>query len=233
MEPPKLAIITSLCKGSHLYKRIHVFKEMLPVTKVMLILKQIAQGMSYLHSRGIIHADLKSKNIFFENDSKVVITDFGHLRLAAGLSVEKTRPGTVKIPFGWLNYLAPEIICLLSPHQKLAKKTFTKESDVYAFGTLCYELLCGAWPFIDYSLEAIIYQVGKGAKQSLSKLDVAREMKDLINLFWAYHPGKRPQFTNILKILDKIPVSVTKGRLYRSPSQPVTHMLRTLEVNPF
>ena len=47
--------------------------------------------MSYLHSRGIIHADLKSKNIFFENDSKVVITDFGHLRLAAGLSVEKTR----------------------------------------------------------------------------------------------------------------------------------------------
>lgn len=47
--------------------------------------------MSYLHSRGVVHADLKSKNIFFENESKVVVTDFGHFRLAAGLSVEQTR----------------------------------------------------------------------------------------------------------------------------------------------
>ena len=47
--------------------------------------------MSYLHSRGIVHADLKSKNIFFENDSKVIITDFGHFRLAAELSIQETR----------------------------------------------------------------------------------------------------------------------------------------------
>lgn len=36
----------------------------------------ILQGMGYLHARGIVHKDLKSKNIFLEN-GKVVITDFG------------------------------------------------------------------------------------------------------------------------------------------------------------
>ncbi|XP_028400943.1 kinase suppressor of Ras 2-like [Dendronephthya gigantea] len=229
MEPPKLAIITSLCKDHHLYKRVHLFKETLPVNKVMLILKQIAQAMSYLHSRGIVHADLKSKNIFFENDSKIVITDFGHFRLAAGLSVEQTRQGTVKFPYGWIYYLAPEIVKSLSPSQKLHRRLFTKQSDVFAFGTVCYELLACSWPFNEYPLEAIVYQVGKGRKQSLSKLDVAREMKDLINHFWSYYPNKRSDFKLISKILEKIPM--TKGRLYRSPSQPVTHMLRAVEAD--
>ncbi|CAB4020575.1 Kinase suppressor of Ras 1, partial [Paramuricea clavata] len=229
MEPPKLAIITSLCKDHHLYRRIHGLKETLPVNKVMLILKQIAQAMSYLHSRGVVHADLKTKNIFFENESKVVITDFGHFRLAAELKLEETRSGVVKFPYGWVYYLAPEIIRSLSPNQKLHRKLFTKESDVYAFGTVSYELFATVWPFHECSLESIIYQVGKGAKQSLSKLDVAREMKDLINHFWSYHPGKRSDFKLISKILEKIPM--TKGRLYRSPSQPVSHMLRAVEAD--
>ena len=44
-----------------------------------------------------------------------------------------------------------------------------------------------------------------------------------MNHFWSYRPEKRPDFKIILKILEKVPM--TKGRLYRSPSQPVTHML--------
>ena len=49
--------------------------------------------------------------------------------------------------------------------------------DVNLFSTVCYELLANAWPFHEYPVESIVYQVGKGSKQSLSKLDVAREMK--------------------------------------------------------
>lgn len=46
------------------------------VLKYLQIKKLITQGMGYLHARGIVHKDLKSKNIFLEN-GKVVITDFG------------------------------------------------------------------------------------------------------------------------------------------------------------
>jgi len=76
MKPPDLAIITSLCKGKTLYTHIHVVKDKFALNRTLQIAEQISQGMSYLHSRGIVHKDLKTKNIFYEN-GKVVITDFG------------------------------------------------------------------------------------------------------------------------------------------------------------
>lgn len=76
MKPPHLAIVTSLCKGMTLYTHIHIRKDKFNVSRTIGIAHQIAQGMGYLHARGIIHKDLKTKNIFYEN-GKIVITDFG------------------------------------------------------------------------------------------------------------------------------------------------------------
>ena len=76
MKPPHLAIVTSLCKGSTLYTHLHHMKTKFPPSRALVIAQQICQGMSYLHARDIIHKDLKSKNVFYEN-GKVVITDFG------------------------------------------------------------------------------------------------------------------------------------------------------------
>ena len=76
MKPPHLAIVTSLCKGSTLYTHIHLRKDKFNLNRIIAIAQQISQGMGYLHARGIIHKDLKTKNIFYEN-GKIVITDFG------------------------------------------------------------------------------------------------------------------------------------------------------------
>lgn len=76
MKPPKLALVTSLCKGLTLYAHIHLRKDKFNLNKTTNIATQISQGMGYLHSRGIIHKDLKTKNIFLENN-KVIIADFG------------------------------------------------------------------------------------------------------------------------------------------------------------
>lgn len=76
MKPPHLAIVTSLCKGATLYTHLHHMKTKFPPSRALLIAQQICQGMSYLHARDIIHKDLKTKNVFYEN-GKVVITDFG------------------------------------------------------------------------------------------------------------------------------------------------------------
>ena len=67
MKPPRLAIVTSLCKGYTLYTTLHLRKDKFPMNKSTLIAQQIAQGMGYLHHRGIVHKDLKTKNIFLEN----------------------------------------------------------------------------------------------------------------------------------------------------------------------
>ncbi|KAI5719107.1 hypothetical protein M8J76_005221 [Diaphorina citri] len=167
MKPPHLAIVTSKCNGHTLYTNIHIYKEKFALNKMSTVGQQISQGMGYLHARGILHKDLKSKNIFIEKNNKVVITDFG--LIGNGLS----------IPRGWLCYLAPEIMRSLRAHQKYEDEELpiSKESDVYAFGTVWFELLCGEWPFKDQSPESIIFQVGKGMKPSLANLQASQDVK--------------------------------------------------------
>lgn len=78
--PPKLAIVTSLCKGDTLFTLLHLKGHKFPANRALMIAQQICQGMSYLHARDIVHKDLKSKNVFYEN-GKVIITDFGLLNV--------------------------------------------------------------------------------------------------------------------------------------------------------
>lgn len=82
MKPPHLAIVTSYCKGQPLYTHLHGRKEKFNLNRIINISKQISLGMGYLHARGIVHKDLRSKNIFYEmSNSKVIISDFGFFSL--------------------------------------------------------------------------------------------------------------------------------------------------------
>ncbi|CAB0032211.1 unnamed protein product [Trichogramma brassicae] len=134
MKPPRLAIVTSMSKGMTLYTHIHLRKDKFNMNKTTIIAQQISQGMGYLHARGIVHKDLKSKNIFLEN-GKVVITDFG-LFSVTKLCYRNRKGNGLNIPPGWLCYLAPEIIRRLRPRQNRDQEElpFTAASDVYAFG---------------------------------------------------------------------------------------------------
>lgn len=220
MDPPKLAIITSMCRGFSLYTHVHVRKDDLPPEKISQFCTQISQGMGYLHARGIVHTDLRSKNVFIESGNRVVITDFG-LFSVAGLTTKSVRPGWLLIPEGWLPYLAPEILRSLTTLQDAPDSSqFTMATDMYAFGTVWYEMCSGAWPFRKQIPEAIIWQVGKGVKPSLSNVDVPREVKDTLTVCWAYDPEKRPTFGDLLRTLERLPKQ--KGKLRRSPSQPCT-----------
>ncbi|BFZ18307.1 hypothetical protein BsWGS_21345 [Bradybaena similaris] len=215
MTPPRLAIVTSFCKGQTLYTMIHLNKTIFKINKAIVIASQIAQGMSYLHARGIIHKDLRAKNIFIDS-GKVVITDFGlfHVtRLCRG----NNKDNWLCVPKGWLCYLAPEIIrSLKAMQQSQSDLPFTKMSDMYAFGTVWYELLCNDWPFRSQPCETIIWQVGQGIKQSLSTVNSPREVKEVLILCWAFRATERPDFSQIAKALDRIP----RTRLIRSPSHP-------------
>ncbi|XP_074604855.1 kinase suppressor of Ras 2-like [Brevipalpus obovatus] len=218
MKPPHLAIVTSLCKGSTLYTLVHYRKEKFNLSRLIVITQQIAQGMGYLHARGILHKDLKTKNIFYDN-GKVIITDFG-LCSVIKLCHSNRDGDCITIPKGWLYYLAPELIRSLKVSGKSQDREdlpFSKATDVYAFGTVWYELLNGDWPFKSQPPEVIIWQVGKGAKQTLVNLQSSKEIKDLLIMCWAFRPHERPDFTRLLDILSRLP----KKRLQRSPSHPI------------
>ncbi|KAK7571924.1 hypothetical protein V9T40_014396 [Parthenolecanium corni] len=224
MKPPRLAIVTSMVQGITLYKYIHLRRDKFSMAKTIIIAQQISQGMGYLHAKNIVHKDLRTKNIFLEKE-RVKITDFGLFSVTKQCYRNRTQDGLI-IPPGWLCYLAPELMRSLKVHIKPDDEhlPFSKASDVYAFGTVWYELLCGEWPFTTQDPEAVIWQVGKGMKPSLPNLEASRDVKDILMQCWAYSANRRPDFTSLLKTLEKLP----KKKLARSPSHPV-HLSRSAE----
>ncbi|ELU07085.1 hypothetical protein CAPTEDRAFT_228240 [Capitella teleta] len=214
MNPMHLAIVTSLCKHQTLFTHIHLRKEKFAMNRIIIIASQIAQGMGYLHAKGIVHKDLKSKNIFIEN-GKVVITDFGLFNVTK-LCHGNRKGEWLSIPPGWLCYLAPEVIRSLQAFNHM-DLPFSKASDVYAFGTVWYELLCGEWPFHGHPSESIIWQVGRGMKQSLGALQASKDVKDVLMSCWAYSVDERPNYSRLLKTFERLP----RKRLARCPSHPI------------
>ena len=92
-----------------------------------------------------------------------------------------------------------------------------RASDIYAFGTVWYELLTGEWPWKHMPPESIIWQVGMGMKPSLANLAASKEVKDILMHCWLHSSDHRPGFPDIAAILERLP----KKRLARSPSHPI------------
>uniref|UniRef100_A0A3P8ST93 non-specific serine/threonine protein kinase n=1 Tax=Amphiprion percula TaxID=161767 RepID=A0A3P8ST93_AMPPE len=204
MSPPHLAIITSLCKGRTLYSVVRDAKVVLDVNKTRQIAQEMVKGMGYLHAKGILHKDMKSKNVFYDN-GKVVITDFGLFTISGVLQAGSRREDKLRIPNGWLCHLAPEIIQQLSPDTEEDKLPFSKQSDVFAFGTVWYELHAREWPYKSQPAEVIIWQIGSGMKPNLAQTGMGKEISDILLLCWAYKQEERPSFSKLVDLLEKLP----------------------------
>lgn len=93
---------------------------------------------------------------------------------------------SISIPPGWLCYLAPELIKFLKPvtDGDQDELPFSQLTDIYAFGTVWYELLTGEWPYKGLPSEAIIWQIGSGIRQPLPTL-FSRDVK--VNVHEKYY----------------------------------------------
>ncbi|XP_039197301.1 kinase suppressor of Ras 1 isoform X2 [Crotalus tigris] len=224
MNPPHLAIITSFCKGRTLHSVVRDPKTPLDINKTRQIAQEIIKGMGYLHAKGIVHKDLKSKNIFYEN-GKVVITDFGLFGIS-GVVQEGRRENELKLPHDWLCYLAPEIVREMAPGKGEDKLPFSKAADVYAFGTVWYELQAREWPFQSQPAEALIWQIGsgEGMKQVLQASSLGKEVGEILSACWAFDVAERPKFTLLMEMLEKLP------KLNRRLSHP-GHFWKSADLN--
>lgn len=195
---PQLAIVTSVRKAKSLYEQIHVDKIHCPLPNKIHIARQVAQGMSYLHAKGIVHRKLNSKNILLENKVKLCLLDEG----MAEQQLDRLDYGC--IPNGHLTYISPEIIksIVVQPPRLVSSQPYTKASDIYAFGTVLFELFGERWPFEGQMNESIIWQIGSGHKPSLQHIQCSNGIKSLVNECWSSDPECRPAFPYILKVVQ-------------------------------
>ena len=101
--------------------------------------KQILEGLQYIHSRKIIHLDIKPGNIIIDSDLIPKIIDF-----SASCSYESfNQDDIVKFPFiGTGKFMAPEII-----NKTSMKVNYAEKIDIYSFGVTIYYLLYGDYPY--------------------------------------------------------------------------------------
>lgn len=119
-------------------------QQRLPVSQVLDITAQVAQGLAYAHEHGIVHRDIKPSNIMVVRDGHAKITDFGIARMAS--SAVRTQTGMV---LGSPKYMSPE---------QVMGKLSDQRSDIFSLGVMLYEMLTRQTPFTGDNVNAIMYQ---------------------------------------------------------------------------
>lgn len=182
---PKLSIITNFMQQGSLWDILHKYPENISPTQKTNIAIGIAHGMRYLHSKGIIHRDLKSPNILLDNRLFPYISDFG-----LGRIIEKAIEGLPPMTTcaGTPNWMAPE---------QISTENYGFAVDVYSFGMILYELATCRFPFEGLKSHEIFNLVSSGRRPELPPNLEGTPLKDLIQRCWDQDPNKRPNFDQI------------------------------------
>ncbi len=147
----------------------------MPPRKAIDYAVQIARGLAAAHEKGIVHRDLKPENLFLTKDGRVKILDFGLAKLKTETGEDGktdmqtvsggTQPGVV---LGTMGYMAPE---------QVRGRAADKRSDLFAFGTILYEMLSGQKAFR-----------GESAADTITAI-LTKEPPDLSQTNKEVHPG--------------------------------------------
>ncbi|KXN83879.1 hypothetical protein AN958_00959 [Leucoagaricus sp. SymC.cos] len=158
----------------------------------------ILRGFEYLHNENIVHGDLKGVNILVSKSGSACIADFGLSSVLTNKTFASANTTTARTACS-TRWIAPELLSQDCRH--------TRESDVWAFGSVCFEIFTRRLPYFECSND---YQViprlmeGKLPTRPLEadtpefdRMD--EEAWDLANRCWAKDPKIRPTFHELLE----------------------------------
>eukprot|EP00898_Chlorokybus_atmophyticus_P006787 jgi/Chlat1/7109/Chrsp57S06734 len=152
ITPKKVFLITELVTGGELLDRL-AEKGNYTEEDSSALIRQILDGVAYLHDLGIVHRDLKLENLLLENnepDSRVKIADFGLSKFFINGDVLQTLCGSPQ-------YVAPEVL-----DAGVNQSCYTPAVDMWSIGVILYILLSGFSPFDDESDPVLFQKIRRG-----------------------------------------------------------------------
>ncbi len=145
---------------------------------------QLCLALKHIHSRRILHRDLKTQNIFLTSKGEVKIGDFGIARVLQNTyDCAQTAIGT---PY----YLSPEIC---------QERPYNQKSDIWSLGCILYEMLTLRHAFDANSMKGLVLKILKGTYPPIPSC-YSVEIQGVVSEMLTKDPAKRP---SIRQILDK------------------------------
>lgn len=157
----------------------------LKIDVAMRIARRLLEGLSVAHAEGLVHRDLKAANIMLTVEDEVKILDFGlvkNLRADDGDSIA-TQDGVLV-----------GTVAAMSPEQAVGYPVDPR-SDLFAFGTLFYEMLTGKSPFYDENTVQTLVNICRYKQMPVRSLvpSASQELSDFIDWLLDKDPERRPQ----------------------------------------
>ena len=160
-------------------KSLELIKKNLSKNEIKIIIRNVLEGLQYLHNKNIVHCDLSPSNILVKdiNLGKVYICDFG-------LSVDHNHEYILPIGnmIGNNKFMAPEILMM----DKLSNK-----SDLWSVGIIVYYLLTNNYPFRCINESNIVEKLDKFINSQFNKNKLTNEEFDFIKKLLVINPSKR------------------------------------------
>ncbi|XP_030467848.1 serine/threonine-protein kinase STY17-like isoform X2 [Syzygium oleosum] len=187
-HPPNLCIVTEFMSKGSIYDVLHKQRGAVKLPSLLKVAIDVSKGMNYLHQNNIIHRDLKTANLLMDENEVVKVADFGVARVQAETGVMTAETGTYR-------WMAPEVI---------EHRQYDNKADIFSFGIVLWELLTGELPYANLTpLQAAIGVVQKGLRPSIPK-GTNPLLVELLQRCWERDPKRRPNFSDILEILQQI-----------------------------
>ncbi|KAJ2946912.1 hypothetical protein O0L34_g16253 [Tuta absoluta] len=160
------------------------YPKLIKQQEILFYFCQVLLGVDYMHSKKIIHRDLKAENILLtgEHSLTVKIGDFGISKMLASAKKTSTVIGT---PY----YLAPELC---------EGKPYDMKSDVWALGCLLYEMCTHTRAFEAETLVGLVKAITSGSVHPIDLTVYDRGLQDLIDAMLIILPDKRPTIKDLM-----------------------------------
>ena len=193
-------LIFDYCNGGTLSNCLQKYKIMnkkpFPEDLVQYFMRQIVNGLRYLHNMKILHRDIKLDNILinfksnedFTNlnyfNSQIKIIDLGFARYLENDTLAESILGSPM-------YMDPQILKKMMKIDNNNSFGYDQKADIWSLGTICYEMLIGTPPYNAHTYNDLMKKINYGDYKIPNNIKLSKEVISFINGMLQYNPNSR------------------------------------------